>query len=189
VSLLLDKEGIDVNQAKNYGWTPLSVASEKGHSECMSLLLGKQGIDVNQALDNGSTPLHVGSEKGHTECVSLLLAMPGINVNKAMHDGRTPLSIAIQNHHARVAQIFYHRDHQAMNEFRICIFSARRTPAHALYHMSCNGHDTLLHIESFLLPAGVVVRKSGVPCVEAMSGKTATSVSSGRRKRVRLAPL
>ena len=36
VSLLLDKEGIDVNQAKNNGATPLYVASEKAvRSVCL----------------------------------------------------------------------------------------------------------------------------------------------------------
>ena len=42
MSLLLDKEGIDVNQAKNNGVTPLFMASQKGHAECVSLLLAKE---------------------------------------------------------------------------------------------------------------------------------------------------
>ena len=51
--MLLDKEGIKVNKARNDGATPLFFACQNDHSECMSLLLGKQGINVNQALDNG----------------------------------------------------------------------------------------------------------------------------------------
>ena len=49
VSLLLGKEGVDVNQVNDDGATPLYIASWEGHAEVVSLLLGKEGVDVNQA--------------------------------------------------------------------------------------------------------------------------------------------
>ena len=48
VSMLLAKQGIDVNQAEDHGATPLLIASEEGHAEVVSMLLAKEGIDVNQ---------------------------------------------------------------------------------------------------------------------------------------------
>ena len=70
VSLLLGKEGVDVNQATNDGATPLFIASQKGHAEVVSLLLGKEGVDVNQATNNGTTPLYIASQEGHADVVS-----------------------------------------------------------------------------------------------------------------------
>ena len=54
VSLLLGKEGVDVNQATNVGVTPLFVACLKGHAEVVSLL-EQEGVDVNQAVIDGIT--------------------------------------------------------------------------------------------------------------------------------------
>ena len=39
VSMLLAKEGVDVNQTKNRGVTPLLIASQNGHAEVVSMLL------------------------------------------------------------------------------------------------------------------------------------------------------
>ena len=91
VSLLLGKEGVDVNQATNDGATPLYIASQEGHAEVVSLLLGKEGVDVNQATNDGATPLFIASQNGHAEVVSLLLGKEGIDVNQATNDGATPL--------------------------------------------------------------------------------------------------
>ena len=52
-----DRTSVAVNHAGEWGWTPLFVASERGHVEVVSMLLAKQGVDVNQARDNGCTPL------------------------------------------------------------------------------------------------------------------------------------
>ena len=51
-SLLRDNPGIDVNWANEYQWTPLHVASHKGHVEIVKLLLAHPDISVN--LKNGS---------------------------------------------------------------------------------------------------------------------------------------
>ena len=39
--MLLAKEGVDVNQAIDSGFTPLCIASQKGHSEVVSMLMAK----------------------------------------------------------------------------------------------------------------------------------------------------
>ena len=78
--MLLAKEGVDVNQAKQtlvMGYTPLFIASQNGHCEVVSMLLAKEGVDVNQARDDGATPLFAASSNGHCEVVSMLLAKEG----------------------------------------------------------------------------------------------------------------
>ena len=46
VSMLLAKEGVDVNQAMDDGFTPLYIASQNGHCEVVSMLLAKEGDDL-----------------------------------------------------------------------------------------------------------------------------------------------
>ena len=104
-------------------------------------------------------------------------------MNQADPTGVTPLAQAIMNDHAKVAQIFYHRDYLAMQEFRICILSARRTPVHALHLMSVNGHDPVLLIESFLLPDGSVIRN--VARFDYRGSAQTDSATDSRRKRIR----
>ena len=88
-SLLLAKEGVDVNQATNDGATPLFMASQNAHA-VVSLLLGKEGVDVNQARNGGYAPLSIAILLGHAEVVSLLLGKEGVDVNQATDDGATP---------------------------------------------------------------------------------------------------
>jgi ankyrin repeat protein len=83
VSMLLAKQGVNVNQAMNNGVTPIYIASQEGHAEVVSMLLAKHGVKVNQAMNDGATPLYTASQEGHAEVVSMLLAKQGVNVNQA----------------------------------------------------------------------------------------------------------
>ena len=105
VSMLLAKQGVDVNQAQNQGVTPLLIASQKGHAEVVKLLLAAPGVDVNKTDDDDWTPLYIASQTGHSEVVSMLLAMPGIDVNKATpSDKNTPLLVACKKGHLSVVK-------------------------------------------------------------------------------------
>jgi serine/threonine-protein phosphatase 6 regulatory ankyrin repeat subunit B len=57
VKALIDK-GADVNVAKNYGWSPLMRAAEKGHLTTVQALLGVFGIDMNAQSIFGRTALY-----------------------------------------------------------------------------------------------------------------------------------
>lgn len=102
VKRLLATPGIDVNEACEYGTTPLSWASGKSDAEAWKLtlvvkeLLGVPGIDVNKADGMGATPLYWACGRGRHEVVKLLLAAPGIDVNQADDQGATPLYRASQ---------------------------------------------------------------------------------------------
>jgi hypothetical protein len=73
VKLLLTQQAIVVNQyANNDKTSPLHVAVESGHSECVSLLID-HNADVNQSDAFECTPLYMGCKNGHYNCVVILL--------------------------------------------------------------------------------------------------------------------
>ena len=60
VACLLAKEGIDVNNDNVDGVTPLFIASQNGHAECVSLLLADPSININHTNNmDGATPLYI----------------------------------------------------------------------------------------------------------------------------------
>ena len=109
VQLLLAHDGVEVNQARNNGVTPLYIASEKGHTEVVELLLAHDGVEVNQANHNGATPLFIASQKGRTEVVELLLAHDGVEVNQANKEKQSPLTAACEKTHTNImALLVFH---------------------------------------------------------------------------------
>lgn len=61
--------GVNVNGVDGDGRSPLIVAAEEGHAECVTALLDANA-DVHQAHDDTLfTPLHMASFRGRVECV------------------------------------------------------------------------------------------------------------------------
>jgi hypothetical protein len=81
------------------GCTPLYIACDHGHDECVRLLLGA-GASVDLAMtDDSATPLYIACGAGQVECVRLLLGA-GASVDLATtDDGATPLCIACDHGH------------------------------------------------------------------------------------------
>ncbi|HPB83424.1 MAG TPA: ankyrin repeat domain-containing protein, partial [Spirochaetota bacterium] len=77
--LSLLKQRVDINGADNNGYTPLSVAAEKGDIETVRILLHK-GAKVNVSGFSLKAPLHAAAEGGSVEIVTLLL-QKGANPN------------------------------------------------------------------------------------------------------------
>ena len=86
------------------GSSPLLIASEKGHVECVRALLaapnksGKKRARYHRESD-GMTPLLGAVRHAHLDVVSLLLDA-GASVDRARTDGATPLWIAAYYGHA-----------------------------------------------------------------------------------------
>ena len=94
VLVLLDYRVLDVNAQDDYGFTPLSRASQ-GHfknARVVRLLLD-YGADPNLQTRRGSTSLHVAVDNGQIEITRILLEH-GASVDA--HDGmdRTPFDVA-----------------------------------------------------------------------------------------------
>src|SRR5210317_1402366 len=86
VTQLLNRGGINVNQANASGRTALWLASREQQIRIMEKLL-VAGVDVNKADKDGKTPLFIASEMGHQDAVKMLLDA-GADVNKADKDGK-----------------------------------------------------------------------------------------------------
>jgi ankyrin repeat protein len=103
VTLLLGKEGIDVNAADSDGRTPLSWAVAHRHEVVVKLLLG---VDDRSGLVSGGVydwVLCQALEKGYEGVVSLLVAERLVDLNATDNHGRTPLWLAVEKRQFKIA--------------------------------------------------------------------------------------
>ena len=56
--------GADVNLQKNNGSSPLSMASQEGHIDCVKLLI-EHGAKAGTRSNTGETPLYLAAGNGH----------------------------------------------------------------------------------------------------------------------------
>jgi uncharacterized protein len=99
VARLLLERGADPTIAyQDLGWTPLMIASARGHPEVVRLLLGHPGAKatINQRNHRGETALWVASKVGSGGIVRALLE-DGADPTIANHNGITPMAIAKQD--------------------------------------------------------------------------------------------
>ena len=73
-------------------WTPLFMATFKGHAACVKALLSHPDIDPNKGRrQDKESPLNEAVRRLKVDCVAMLLAHPRINPNTACSDGKSPL--------------------------------------------------------------------------------------------------
>ena len=99
VQCLLD-HGADKGKANDNGYSPLSIAAQKGHLDVVQCLL-EQGADKDKAIHEGGSPLYIAASEGHLGVVQCLLEQ-GADKDKATNDGASPLIIAAQQGHLGV---------------------------------------------------------------------------------------
>ncbi len=73
VNLLVNSNGVSVNEKSSSGMNPLLLASFAGNSEVVEVLVGVHKINLNVVDENGMTPLMWASYKGHHKIVDILL--------------------------------------------------------------------------------------------------------------------
>ncbi len=86
------KNGADVNQATESGFTPLHNAALSGFVRTADLLI-KHGANVNARNGWGQTPLHLAAAKNNPAMCELLLRN-GADANIRGNNDETPLSMA-----------------------------------------------------------------------------------------------
>ena len=88
---------------RHYGWTPLTVASEKGRHKIVELLLNN-GAAIDKSDKHGYTALMQASLNGHLDVV-MLLVQHKADVHLKYSDGRTALDFARQRGHTKIEEI------------------------------------------------------------------------------------
>ena len=84
------------------GWTPLHVATCKGHYAIMQFLIA-WGADVNAKDDAHDAPLHIAVKTGHELGVRILLRA-GAHKARAHGSGFAPLMAAVEGGHVGMAE-------------------------------------------------------------------------------------
>ena len=115
ITKLLAKE-VQIDAIDDLGFSPLHLASSKGHVEVARTLV-QNGAIVHRKSFEVQTPLHLASINGHTEMVHLLIAV-GSNVNTQDGQNWTSLHHASINGFTEVAEILLNSnealpDHQS----------------------------------------------------------------------------
>jgi len=97
---------VDINLPNNDGWTPLMLASSRGHCETVHLLSRHptQRLQPNKFRNGGNTALIQACIAGFLDVVRLLLELPGIEVNRHNNGHMTPLHIAVESGHVDVVR-------------------------------------------------------------------------------------
>ena len=100
---VLVERGAKMDVRNNLGWTPLHMASQKGHLKVVDQLL-MRGADMNTTEADGETALHLAAYYGHAGVTEALLkndACPRIQ-NKAR---KTPSDLAEREGHKVIEQL------------------------------------------------------------------------------------
>ncbi|XP_022911382.1 transient receptor potential channel pyrexia [Onthophagus taurus] len=87
-------EGADVGQVEYAGISPVHLAADLGHAQCLRIMLDPKNVNVNaKTKEREQTALHLAAEGGYTECIEILLEK-GADTNSQNHRGQTPLHLA-----------------------------------------------------------------------------------------------
>ncbi|XP_028131629.1 transient receptor potential channel pyrexia isoform X1 [Diabrotica virgifera virgifera] len=91
---LFTQEGADVAQSEISGFSPVHLAADLGHPQCLKILLEPKKFKVNtKTKDKEQTPLHLAAESGYVDCIEILLDN-GADANIRNHRQQSPLHLA-----------------------------------------------------------------------------------------------
>ncbi len=90
------KEGVDINQKDDFGYTPLHIAIVNGHEDTALLLL-ENGADGAVQDKNGFTPLHYAAEYNMYNVAKRILEKQPKSIDVENKYGNQPLWTATHN--------------------------------------------------------------------------------------------
>ena len=103
-----------MNKKKDDEYTPLHVASQDCHTDCVKVLLAHKDITVNAQDEDGYTPFHYCAKNGKIECLRLHL-QEDIDINSVNQNNATPLQLARANNHIECFRLLVSRHNANVN--------------------------------------------------------------------------
>ena len=85
LKLLVDSKRF-LFKATDYGLTPLHLACQEGHLECVKLLVQLQPNSIESETTDGITPIFISAQNGHSDTLKFLIDN-NANVNVVTKDG------------------------------------------------------------------------------------------------------
>jgi ankyrin repeat protein len=136
---LFTAEGADVGQVEYSGMSPVHLAADLGHPQCLKIMSEAKGNNINaKTKDKELTPLHLAAEGGYVECVEILLDK-GADANIRNHRGQTPLHLAARAQAYDCVEMLLRKGNADPN---IGDFD-KRTPLHAAVGKSARSYDII----------------------------------------------
>lgn len=113
-----------LNRQNVNGWTPLAIASHKGHLDMVNNLLANHArVDVFDT--EGRSALHLAAEHGYLQVCDSLLSNKAF-INSKSRNGRTALHLAAMNGYVPLVK-FLIKDHNAVIDI---LTLKKQTPLH-----------------------------------------------------------
>jgi ankyrin repeat protein len=106
VAFLLDRK-VDINIQDANGCTPVIIATQHNHQECVVYFIHK-GADMTLSDNNGDTAIHWSAYKGFVEMTGLLAHSMPRAINSTDNFGQVPLHLAaLRGNHDVVEYLIY----------------------------------------------------------------------------------
>ncbi|KAF4454980.1 hypothetical protein FALBO_15726, partial [Fusarium albosuccineum] len=116
LSLLLDRDDLDVDQVDSEGRSPLSLAAMEPNPAVLNMLLKTGRFNLNCRDKNGRTPLSwAAAVGGYPNTITSLLKRPEIEACSPDNCGRTPLIWAILNGNEGTMKLLLERSDSGIN--------------------------------------------------------------------------
>ncbi|KAJ8948757.1 hypothetical protein NQ318_017926 [Aromia moschata] len=142
---LFTHEGADVGEVELSGVSPIHLAADLGHPQCLKILMDTQGVNVNaRTKEKEQTPLHLAAEGGYMECVEILLEK-GADANMRNHRAQTPLHLAARAQAYDCVELLLRKANADPN-IGDC---DKRTPLHAAVGKAARSYDIIEILVSY----------------------------------------
>lgn len=142
---LFTHEGADVGQMEYSGMSPIHLAADLGHGQCLKILLEAKGININaRTKEKEQTPLHLAAESGYVDCVEILLEK-GADANITNHRAHTPLHLAARAQAYDCVELLLRKGNADPN-IGDC---DKRTPLHAAVGKAARSYDIIEILVSY----------------------------------------
>lgn len=136
---LFTQEGADLCAGEISGLSPIHLAADLGHPQCLKILLEPKRFNVNtRSPEKEQTPLHLAAESGYVECVEILLEN-GADANLRNHRAQSPLHLAARTQAFDCVELLLRKGNANPNMGD----SDKRTPLHAAVGKAARSYDII----------------------------------------------